>query len=110
MVRLFSLIAVVLIGTAIGAPAIEKSIREIVIEVFGLIDTWTPIYLKDIDPTALIDGLPVNSSVVYARVPPTDPALVELARSRVSSHPTFRHSNSLSKRALTCFQTGLWLS
>ncbi|KAH6701284.1 hypothetical protein BKA61DRAFT_705059 [Leptodontidium sp. MPI-SDFR-AT-0119] len=109
MVRPFSLITAALIGTAIGAPATEKSIREIAIEVFGPIDTWTPIYLKDIDPTATIDDLPVNSSVVYSRVPPTDPALVELALSRISSHPTLRRSNSLSKRALTCFQTGLWL-
>lgn len=48
--------------------------------------------------------------MVYSRVPPTDPALVELAISRISSHLTLRRSNSLSKRAaLTCFQTGLWL-
>ncbi|KAH8589055.1 hypothetical protein B0O99DRAFT_600283 [Bisporella sp. PMI_857] len=109
MVRSFSLIAAALLGTAISAPTAEKSIKDIAIEVFGPIDTWTPIYLKDFDPTALIDGLPVNSSVVYARVPPTNPDLTELALSRLSSHQTLRRSNSLSKRDLTCYQTGLWL-
>jgi hypothetical protein len=105
------LAAAALLNTAASAPATEKSIKDIVVEVFGLRDAWTPIYFKDIDPTATIAGNPINDSVIYAYEPPTNPTLTQIAPERISQRSMQRRSTPLlAKRATrTCFDWGLWL-
>lgn len=85
-----------LLRTAASAPATEKSIKDIVIEVFGPTDTWTPRYFKDIGPTATIDENPINDSVIYAYAPPTDSTLTQAALSCIAQRSTQLERRSTS--------------
>jgi hypothetical protein len=78
MYHLSTLLATaILASTALCAPAPEKKTRDVIHEIYGPIEDWTPIRLIDVYPNALVDGLPVNDSVIYSygNLHPSSPLL-----------------------------------
>ncbi|KAH9204087.1 hypothetical protein DL95DRAFT_498670 [Leptodontidium sp. 2 PMI_412] len=93
----------ILASTGLSAPAPADS--DAVTSIYGPLDTWTPVKLIDVYPDALVDGLPVNDSVIYSYEPPASATLAQhdALSAALSARSLFKRESQ------TCYRSGTYV-
>jgi len=95
---------------AMPSPPTEtktSTTRELVASVYGPLSSWEPIRLIDAFPDALVDGKPVNSSVVLGY---RAPALATAEQRNRAQELLFSREGGIQKRAeFGCYRAGHYI-
>lgn len=107
MILIRLLAGVFLASTALCTPTPQKVRRnkEIIEEAYGPLDAWKPIFLIDVDPNAILDGLPVNDTVIYSYEPPSPTEAIHKRYNELTAA-----NSKLSKRKdHDCYDSPVWV-
>ena len=110
-----------MVTAALGSPVDPEiaardssglSVRDILVSVYGPVETWHPVRAIDVDPHGTFDGHPVNESLIVAYEPPRHASQAKrdlagrLLAERQTQTPKDGKCGGLSTN---CYRWGSWV-